>query len=240
MPDAQIISCTCWAPGIFAAPLTLGNASLSKLFSGVRDPLNIVRSNGLRMFVRNSSSERWELLASPSAFEMALDHCGWYFKRDDRMLTVRCITAERDPALTFKVQSEGSPVELLICGEVAGGPMEYETSPRLLLDHERKRIVVRPEPESPLGKAQPHLAFHIVTSTADDVESIGGDEALFRDGKPRLYPYLTIQTKPTTSFSFTVLGTLEDPVAATDLCVKYESPSSVRAASEPASGFCAR
>ena len=61
-PDAPIMSCACYAAGIFMSQLTMGNTSLAKLLSGVRDPLNIIRSSGLRVFVRRKESEPWQLL----------------------------------------------------------------------------------------------------------------------------------------------------------------------------------
>src|SRR5262249_11328133 len=104
MPDAEIVSCTCWAAGAFASQLTLGNASVAKLFSGQREPLNIVRSSGLRIFLRRERSESWQLLAVPSAFEMALNECCWRYQQRTQSLTVRCIATEDQPTLTFDVQ----------------------------------------------------------------------------------------------------------------------------------------
>ena len=237
LPDAEVMSCTHQAPGVFASQLTLGNTSLARVFSGVREPLNVIRSSGLRMFVRHDASRPWQLLAVPSAFEMALNECCWHYKQGQHLLTIRCASAGTEPALVFDIRSEGRAVEVLICGELAAGAMEYDTSPRLVIDDESRRIIVRADPDSLFGKMQPQAEFHIVTSTPQAIESIGGDEPLFEDQRSRGYPYLTIRTKPTSTFSFTVLGTLDDPTRAGTLAAKYESPDAGQAQAKGASAL---
>jgi cellobiose phosphorylase len=215
MPDSELLTCTCSAPGIFASQLTLGNASLSKLFSGTRDPLNVVRSSGLRMFVFLREMQEWYLLTVPSAFEMALNQCTWFYKIGSILLTVSCVASEDEPAITFDVRVEGAPVDLLICGEISAGPMEYDSSPRVSIDREAKRITIQPDPASMLGKLQPQAMFQIVTSAPESVEALGGDEGLFADRRSRGYPYLTIRTKPIREFSFSIVGSLTGDPRAT-------------------------
>ena len=137
MPDAELMSCTCYAPGVFASQLALGNTVFGKLLSTVRDPLNIVRSSGLRIFVRQERAAEWELLGVPSAFEMAQNFCRWYYKSDRDLLTVTCRTSDEDAALTYTVSSRDFPVELLFCGEIAAGPQEYDSTPELTIDVRR-------------------------------------------------------------------------------------------------------
>jgi cellobiose phosphorylase len=205
-PAEELMSCTCYAAGAFASQLTLGNTSLAKLLSGVRDPLNIVRSGGLRIFVRLHPSETWQLLGVPSAFEMALDECRWIYKSIANELTVRCRAADAEPVITFDLHATGAPIEWLICGEVAAGPAEFESSPTLTIDPHQKQITVRPDPRSILGERQPELTFQIVTPTPDAVGHLGGDELLFADHVSRRLPYFVIQTRPTTSFTFSFAG----------------------------------
>ena len=94
-----------------------------------------------------------------------------------------CSASGDDPALTLRVHAEGRRAELLISGEVAAGPAEYESSPRLSIDRERTHITVRPDEQSLLGRKQPEIAFHIVTRDRASVDAIGGDELLFDGSK---------------------------------------------------------
>jgi cellobiose phosphorylase len=228
-PDAELMSCAFYAAGVFASQLTLGNTSLGKLLSGVRDSLNLVRSNGLRLFVRHDSSAPWQLLATPSAFEMAVDQCRWIYQRRGDRLTVTCSASDDQPSFTYDVRVEGRPVELLICGEIAAGPAEYESQPRMTVDRDRGTITIRPDQRFILGKSQPNICFEVLAQH-DAVEAIGGDELLFADQQSRRLPYFTIRTRATTSLQFTFTGTLGTPKTleaknATTPTIKLQLPS---------------
>lgn len=224
-PDAPVLSSAAYAAGAFASQLAAGNASLAKLLSGVRDPLGVNRSQGLRILVRAAPAEPWRLLGVPSAFEMTLDGARWVYRHAGGLLAVRMTAAADDPAITFKVTSDtGGPVELLICGEIAAGPVEFDSAPQLCVDAAARRLSVRPDPNSMVAQRLPRLAFHLVTSTPTRVEAIGGDELLFGDARPRRLPYFALRTRPTTAFAFTILGGFwPDAGAAEALCRKYES-----------------
>ncbi|WP_428938077.1 GH36-type glycosyl hydrolase domain-containing protein [Fontivita pretiosa] len=240
-PDSELTSVTCYAAGGFASQLTLGNASLAKLLSTQRDPLELIRSNGLRIFVRRQSDPagNWQLLTVPSAFEMALNQCRWIYRHGSDLLTVSCIAREDDPAITYQIRNAGGPVELLVCGEIAAGSEEYEDRPRLMLDRQRARITIRPGEKSLVGKRQPNLVFHVVSGDADVICGIGADELLFPDRQRRALPYFTIQTRPTNRFSFSVVGAIDDPNRAEQLCQLYGTVASTDAqpAFEPAGRF---
>ena len=51
-----------------ASQLAIGNTSFNKLLSVCRNPLDVLKSSGQRIFVRTERG--WELLGLPSAFEM--------------------------------------------------------------------------------------------------------------------------------------------------------------------------
>src|SRR4029079_18065197 len=70
MPDGETLSVACFAAGAFASQLAVGNSRIAVMMTRVRAPLNIIRSSGLRMFIRENSSADWRLLSVPSAFEM--------------------------------------------------------------------------------------------------------------------------------------------------------------------------
>ena len=224
MPDDEVLSTTCYAAGVLASQLALGNASLAKLLSGVRDPLNLVRSNGLRIFVRFDPSSAWQLLGVPSAFEMALDRCAWHYRRGDDAITVTCTASEDSPRLNFDARATGRAVELLVCGEVTAGPAEYESSPRISIDPGAKRITVRPDGQSTLGTKLPRIEFHV-----DCDATLGRDELLFDDRASRGLPYFTIHAGSTNALSFTISGSLgardDKPAAAAWAFPRVRIPS---------------
>ncbi|MGD0769482.1 MAG: cellobiose phosphorylase [Tepidisphaeraceae bacterium] len=223
MPDAEVMSCTSYAAGIFAGQMALGNTVLGKFLSGVRDSLNIVRSCGLRIFVRQRPTDPWKLLGVPSAYEMGLNFCRWYYKGNRNLLTVTCQASDEDAAFIFSVHSDKHTVELLFCGEISAGPHEYDSSPSLSIDSQRARIIILPDRRSLLAERMPAIAFHAVSSTRQAIDTIGGEELIERaQGSPPL-PYFAIRSRPTASFSLCFFGMMDDTSRANSLCAKYES-----------------
>ena len=65
-PSDDIMSATAWMYGVFASQVTIGNTSFNKLLGSCRNPLNVLKASGQRIFVKAEGG--WELLGLPSAF----------------------------------------------------------------------------------------------------------------------------------------------------------------------------
>ncbi|HXW70014.1 MAG TPA: cellobiose phosphorylase [Methylocella sp.] len=219
LPDDATLCATCWMHGVFAAQLTIGNTSFHKLFSVSRDPYNITRASGLRMMV--DEGDGWRLLAVPSTFEMGLSDCRWIYVLENRKITVDAIASGDDPAMQWRITVDGEACPFLIFGHLVIGERELESAGLIEIDQHRTRFVVRPDPKSIWGDRYPNAAYHVVTSTPDEVEAIGGDELLYNDTDVQNGAYLTIRTKPTRAFSFAITGSMIDADLAQGLAEKY-------------------
>jgi 1,2-beta-oligoglucan phosphorylase len=220
LPDEATLCATCWMHGVFAAQLTIGNTSFHKLFSVSRDPYNITRASGLRMLI--DAGEGWRLLTVPSAFEMGLSDCRWIYLLGGRTVTVRAIASGEDPAMQWRVTVEGEPCRFLVFGHFVLGERELDWDGLIEVDTQSKRFSLRPGLDSIWGQRYPNAVYHLVTSTAEAVEAIGGDELLYDDGQPRHGAYLALRTRPVREFSFAVVGSMTDSGAAERLATKYQ------------------
>jgi cellobiose phosphorylase len=150
---------------------------------------------------------------------MAVDQCRWHYRSGQARFTVSCIAAADEPAITFEVDSQAQPIELLISGEIAAGPSEYDSRPCLDIDERMRRITVRPDPASLLGSKLPGMLFHVVTSTPGTVDAIGGGEVLGDATESQHLPCFAIRTRPTMHFRWTICGSLSGNAS----CEKYEA-----------------
>lgn len=219
LPDEATMCATFWMHGVFAAQLTIGNTSLHKLFSVSRDPYNITRASGLRILI--DLDEGWRLLAIPSAFEIGLSDARWIYRLGARRVTVRAIASGEDAAIEWRVAIEGAPAPLLVFAHIVLGEREYEQEALVEVDLRSKRFGFRPDPHSLWGRTYPQAVYHLVCSTPDAVQSIGGDELLYADEKPRGAAHIALRAQPTRELRFAVVGSLDDPQAAEQLAVKY-------------------
>jgi 1,2-beta-oligoglucan phosphorylase len=217
--DETTLCATCWMHGVFATLLTIGNTAFHKLFSAARDPYNIIRSSGLRMLVDTGAG--WRLLAVPSAFEMGLGDCRWIYRLEGRTVTVRALASGDDPAMQWRIAVEGQPCRFLVFGHLVLGERELDHAGRIEIDAANRRCAFRPDPASLWGQRYPDAVYHLVISTPDAIEAIGGDELLYADGQPHGGAYVALRTRATNELGFAALGSMTDPEAAESLAAKY-------------------
>jgi 1,2-beta-oligoglucan phosphorylase len=219
LPAEDMLCATCWMHGVFGAQLTIGNTSFHKLFSVSRDPYNITRGSGLRLLVDLAGG--WRLLTVPSAFEMGLGDCRWIYRLAERTITVSALVSSDEPAMQWRVVVEGDACRFLVFGHLVLGEQEFAAAARWEIDARRKSFAFRPDPDGLWGQRYPKAAYRLVTSTPAQIETVGGDELLYVDGKRRSGAYAAIRTRATNGFDFAVVGSLTDAKRAEALAAKY-------------------
>ena len=235
LPDEATLCATCWMHGVFAAQLTIGNTSFHKLFSVSRDPYNITRASGLRILI--DAGGGWRLLTVPSAFEMGLSDCRWIYCFSGRTVSVHAVASGEDPAMQWRIAVDGEACRFLVFGHVVLGERELDSEGRIEVDPHAKRCSLRPDPLSIWGQHYPNAVYHLVTSTPDTVEAIGGDELLYADGQPRHGAYLALRTGPVREFCFAVAGSMTDAGQAAACAAKYQAGIGDQNLLAPASRF---
>ena len=219
LPTEATLCATCWMHGVFGAQLTVGNTSFHKLFSVSRDPYNITRGSGLRMLVE--TKDGWRLLTVPSAFEIGLSDCRWIYQLGDRAVTVSAVVCGDEPAMQWRVTVEGEPCRFLIFGHLVLGEHEFTHAARVEIDARKKQFTFCPDPNGMWGRQYPQAVYHLVTSTPERVEAVGGDELLYADGRRRGGAFAVIRTYPTRELVFAVVGSMTDAKRAELLATKY-------------------
>ncbi|WP_371744838.1 GH36-type glycosyl hydrolase domain-containing protein [Nordella sp. HKS 07] len=230
--DETTLCATSWMHGVFGAQLTIGNTSFHKLFSISRDPYNITRASGLRILV--DLGDGWRLMAVPSVFEIGLSDCRWIYRLGERTITVHSVAAGDDPAMQWRVVVEGAACRFLVFGHLVLGERELAHAGRVEIDAKRKRFSFRPDPEFLWGQRYPQSVYHLVTSTPEAVEAVGGDELLYSDAVSRGGAYVALRTTATGEIRFAVTGSLTDAEEAARLADKYASGPDAAALLAPA------
>ncbi len=230
--DETTLCATCWMQGVFASLLSIGNTSFHRLLSPARDPSNLVRSGGLRLMI--DAGAGWELLGTPSAFEIGLSDCVWVYRLADRTVTVRAMASGRDPAMVWRVEVEGPPCRFLVLAGLVLGERELGAEGRVEIDSRRMRMAFRPDPESLWGQKYPDAVYHLAVDAPEAMEALGNDELLYADGAPRGGGHVAMLTRETTAFGFALVGSLTDPADAERLAAAYADGPSEREILDPA------
>ena len=216
LPSDDTLSVSAWMAGVFGSQLTIGNTSFNTLLSVCRNPLNVLKSSGLRIALRTDRGD--ELLGLPSAFEMGPHDARWIYQDRRLALSIRLATSDRDPACRLTIELvRGGPLELLLSHHVILGEHEGDPTGRVTVDAANGRIELRPAPDTLIGKRYPEATFFIATPDVDAIAAIGGDGLLLSDGIDRGAAHVVIATKPVTRFSLILGGSILDRGRAAEL-----------------------
>ena len=235
--DDQQFGLTCYAAGIFGAQSYLGNPSLARLLTVVRNHLNVTRAGGQRVFLREG--EAWHQLGVPSVFAMEPGTVRWLYQLGPRTIEVRAWCSGRDPASFLQLRVlAGPPAEFLVTHQLALGAVEFESGGDIEV-HEDGWIAARPAGGSFSARHLPGTCFALAAAVPATLAAHGGDELIYADAIARQGPYVAFQTKPVESCAFIMLGSTRGPSSLAE-CVaraRAEYATGLAPARAPAAGL---
>jgi cellobiose phosphorylase len=192
--------------GVFHSMLTQGHVSFNRLLSTVHSYLGLFRSHGLRVFAELNGG--WQLLDMPSAFEIQPAACRWLYKHAGGLIEVRS-EAHTEHQMTLRVSVlSGAPLRLFVASHVALNGDDGSVSGAACWRQDGSEIVIQPAEGSELALRFPQGSFVITPHADAQLESIGGDELLFRDGRSREQPYVCMIVAASKAFALTIRGNL--------------------------------
>jgi CRISPR-associated protein Csx3 len=221
--DDRQFGLTCYAAGIFGAQAYLGNSSLARLLSVVRNPLNVARAHGQRVFLRRDGA--WHQLGVPSVFTLEPGVVRWLYWLGNGMIEARvwCSASSSGSFLELRVIA-GPPAEFLVTHQLALGANEFETAGEIEI-HEDGWIGARPAPGSFTGRHLPGTCFALAASSTAWLAAHGGDELLYADGIARQGPYAAFRTKPVERCAFLLVGVVDGPAALPEAVARLREES---------------
>jgi 1,2-beta-oligoglucan phosphorylase len=228
--DACQFGVTCYASGIFGAQSYLGNSSLARLLSVVRNHLNVARASGQRMFVRKNGS--WHQLGVPSAFALQPGVVRWIYRLEDGTVEVRAWASGNRPASFLEVSVSAGPArEFLVTHQLALGSHEFEAAGELVV-HEDGWLGCHPAADGFTAKHLPGTCFALAVTDSSHLAAHGGDELLYADGVARTGPYAAFLTKSVDHFALIMLGVTDGAPALPEAVAAARSEYAAQAGSE--------
>ncbi len=176
-PEENVLGTTVYAAGIFNAQVFLGNTNLARFLSVVRNPLNVMRASGQRVFVKLEGD--WRQLGVPSAFDLGLRDACWIYRIGDRLIEARTWCWSNRPAATLELRVlEGGPLEFLVTHHLALGKDEQSMPGDVSFDTNAGAISCLPAADNLMHQHMPGIGFAIVAEAADKIARLGGAELL--------------------------------------------------------------
>ncbi|MGE7365327.1 GH36-type glycosyl hydrolase domain-containing protein [Desemzia incerta] len=204
VPKETIVSTTSWIYGIFNAQLVMGNTNMNKWNTNARNPLNIMKTSGQRIYVELAG--KYRLLAMPSLFEIGINSVKWIYKTAEETFIVTNYSSAEDPEirLSLKAQS-GKNYRFLVTQQVVLGETEYETPVRMSVKEQQLSFTAGES--SPIPNYYPDLVYHLKVNgpkitVVDETFFVAGIDA----GSASL---AVLQLEETDQFELVMQGSME-------------------------------
>jgi 1,2-beta-oligoglucan phosphorylase len=178
-PDEASLTSTTWMAGVFNSMLTQGHVSINRFLSTTRSYLSLLRAHGQRIFVERPGG--YALLDVPSAYEMSPNGCRWIYKHRDGLIAVRSWACLECHQLHLSIDIlAGAPCRLLIANHIALHGDDGAEAVPVLFEWDRGGIVIRPAPESGVGRRFPEGYWRIDPGRGTLLDRMGGRRVAVR------------------------------------------------------------
>ena len=97
---------TSYMYGVFASHIVLGNTDFNSFTHESKTPLNVLKSKGLRIFIKLDNDYR--LLTLPAAFKMSVSSATWYYKINNDLLTIISAISYDENKIEIEINSKNN------------------------------------------------------------------------------------------------------------------------------------
>ncbi|SHH57833.1 GH36-type glycosyl hydrolase domain-containing protein [Virgibacillus chiguensis] len=194
---------TSYMYGIFNSQLVIGNSSMNKMLTNARNPLNILKTSGQRIYIQ--IDETYHLLTMPSLFEIGFNYARWYYKFLDDVIVITNLTKVDDAVLQLHVRSEkGKVYRFIVTNQLTMNNNEYEVP--FHIKHKGNTVVCTADSKSDSATIYPDLNYFMhVTGTE---LTVGDERQLATNISPLSASLLVLSMSPTAEWTLNIKGSL--------------------------------
>jgi len=202
----KVMATTQYMYGVFNSHVVLGNTNFHKLLGDVRNPLNLQKISGQRIYV--SINGTYRLLNMPSAYEMGANFGKWIYVIEGDILEVTVFAGFENlqERLVFKSQKQKT-YDIIVSHQLAMGEMEYAHD--IPLEIEKNQVTVFPTNNAMIMNAYPKLKYRFISQE----DAIIGDDSILINDANVYSGMMTFSYHDVPSFTLDILGTLDDNFA---------------------------
>ncbi|WP_245208027.1 GH36-type glycosyl hydrolase domain-containing protein [Sediminibacillus dalangtanensis] len=163
------LSTTSYMYGIFNSQLAIGNVNMNKMMTNARNPLNVAKVPGQRIYIELEGCYR--LLAMPSLFEVGFNYARWYYKLENDVIIITNFTTVDSKQVQLDVASQsGKNYRYLVTNQLTMQNNEYEVPFHYEVDNQTVTFTADKAADS--NSVYPELYYQL---------HVTGTEAAFSD-----------------------------------------------------------
>jgi len=195
---------TSYMYGVFNSQLVVGNTLFNKMISNTRNPLNIIKTSGQRIFVSVNGS--YHQLTMPSMFEMGFNYARWYYKTADDIIIVTNFTTIDSPEVHLNVRSNsGKAYRFIVTNQITMNNNEFDVPYHFNIDGDILSFTADENSDS--GQVYPNLRYRLHVTGAD--VKIDDETALITDSKANVNSLVVLRLGSTCEWNMIIQGLLQ-------------------------------
>lgn len=197
---------TSYIYGVFLSHIAFGNTNMNKLTSTVKDPLNLNKMSGTRMFVK-MDNEYYEL-SMPAYFKLSASNSEWLYKiNDDYLKIVVSISYNSSDAILSVKSLNNKKYDLLISNDIICGPEESKN--KINPEINKNRVFYHFDKDNLAGKLNSEYSFMI--EAMDSKAKFYDSSILYSDNVSR-NDYLFIKIDNVSEYYVRYSGLVNDEI----------------------------
>lgn len=201
--DQPIMATTSWMVGVFNSQVVLGNTTMNKFMTNTRNHLNILKTQGQRIYVK--TDDQYHLLTMPSLFEMGFNYAKWVYKTTEDTFIVTNFTDSDSNSIQLTVKSVSEKeYAYKITNQIVLNDQEYRVP--FQYQQDGNLIKFKPSEQSVIMEKYPALRYYMkIKNTQFNIS----DGSSLTTGTDENHASLfVIDTKKTAAFSIIIQGTI--------------------------------
>jgi 1,2-beta-oligoglucan phosphorylase len=162
----DVLTTTSFMYGIFNSTLSVGNTSFNKFLSNIRNPLNVMKTSGQRIYVALDGI--FHQLTIPSMFEIGFNYVRWYYKTETELFVITNYTTVDSPEVHLHVCSaSGKGYRFIVTNQVTMNAIEYEVPYQVKKEADGETLSYYTDQASLSGNTYPDLRFRLRVTGAN-------------------------------------------------------------------------
>jgi len=193
---------TNWMFGVFSSHVVLGNTNIQKLTGDLRNPLNLHRISGLRMFVEIDGKEY--LLATPNVYEMGIHYTRWIYQlKDDQLIVTMHVKLNAYVQRLHVTSLSGKTYNFKLINQLVLGDSEYQRD--FNLNVIKDSVLITAEDNGFVKERYPGLKYKFVSNKH---VTFGTDSLLF--GEEKGHGILSFNYQDQSDFTLDTIATYDN------------------------------
>lgn len=201
----EVMTTTSYMFGVINSQTLVGNTTYNKWLSNTRNPLNVLKSSGQRIYIEIDG--KYHLLTMPSMFEIGFNYTKWFYKLADDMLIITNYTLTDSTQLKLHVESVNKKAyRYMITNQVVMNDNEYV----LPYHYEVKdnSVTFYADDQALNAKQYPELKYRMIFEGTDF--SLHDEGILFENYSPDVFPLTVVELESKSEWTMTLQGMIDE------------------------------